>query len=140
MPHVTAVGELNGSLGDITRVTKKLAHRTGPLETTLTRIEWAPNDYYRSFYALVNETKAFSKLYDDTCEIMAKCPTRPYHLSIMYTDKLRDSDKIALRDSIYAKRGGSGFMMKLQLTRLRICSTSDLPPEKWTCPIEIRLD
>ena len=139
MPHVTVLAELRGSLTDVTSIAGKLAARTGPLQTTLTTIEWTPGEYYRSFFALVAETEALAKLHRDTCEIAGECPRRPYHLSLMYTDRLSNAERAAIRDSIYQQRGGQGFGMELLLTRLQVCSSSGLPPEEWTCPVAIAL-
>lgn len=140
VPHVTVVGEVKGSLEEATRRARALARRTGPLEARLTTIAWAPDEYYRAFYLVVEETPAFTKLYEDTCEIAGKCHRRPYHLSLLYTDKLSDQEKVAIRDSLYAARGGPAFGMPIRITRLLMCSTSGLPPEQWTCPAEIRLE
>jgi hypothetical protein len=89
---------------------------------------------------LIDETAGFSKLYEDTCAFIGKCQTRPYHMSIMYTDKLSASAKAAIRDSLYAQRGAKRFGATVRLSRLLVCSTSGMPPEEWTCPKEITLD
>lgn len=134
MPHVTAVGDVSGTLDDIAQRAARLAQRTGLVEARLTSIGWTPGDYFRSFYVLIDETAQFSKLYEDTCAVIGKCQTRPYHMSIMYTDALSDSAKIAIRDSLLAWRGGKGFGATVRLTRLLVCFTTGLPPEEWTCP------
>ena len=140
MPHVTVVGDVEGTLDTIVRRAERLAQRTGVLEARLTSIEWTRGNYYRSFYVLIDETAGFSKLYADTCAVIGKCQTRPYHMSIMYTDTLSDSARAAIRDSLYARRGAKSVGSTVQLTRLLVCFTSDLPPEKWTCPKEIKLE
>jgi hypothetical protein len=140
MPHVTVVGDVQGTLDDITHRAEKLAQRTGLLDARLTSIGWTPGNYFRSFYVLIDETAGFSKLYVDTCAVIGKCQTRPYHMSIMYTDTLSDSARAAIRDSLYAGRGSRTFGSTVRLTRLLVCSTSGLPPEKWTCPKEIKLE
>jgi len=140
MPHVTVVGDVQGTPGDIAKRAAKLGQRTGVLEARLTSIEWTRGDYYRSFYVRVDETAAFSKLYEDTCAVIGKCQTRPYHMSIMYTDTLSDSARAAIRDSLYRRRGGKSLGSTVRLTRLLVCFTSGLPPEKWTCPEEIQLE
>jgi len=137
---VTVVGDVQGTLDDIAQRAEKLAQRTGPLDAWLTSIEWKRGEYYRSFYVLIDETPGLSKLYEDTCAVIGKCQTRPYHMSIMYTDTLSDSARAAIRDSLYRRRGGKSLGSTVRLTRLLVCSTSGLPPEKWTCPKEIKLE
>jgi hypothetical protein len=139
MPHVTVVGDVPGTLDDLARRAKDLARRTGVLDARLTSMEWT-RDYYRSFIVLIDETAGFSKLYDDTCAVIGKCQTRPYHMSIMYTDKLGDSARAVIRDSLYAGRGARTFGRTVRLTRLLVCFTSGLPPEEWRCPKEIKLE
>ena len=85
------------------------------------------------FYKKVTKT-------DGTCAIIGKCQTRPYHMSIMYTDKLSDSAKTAIRDSLYTRRGGLSFGPTVRLTRMLVCFTTGLPPEEWVCPKEIKLE
>jgi hypothetical protein len=109
MPHVTVVGDVHGTLDTITHRAEQLARRTGALEARLTSIQWKRGSYSRSFYVLIDGTAGFSKLYEDTCAIIGKCQTRPYHMSIMYTNKLSDSAKAAIRDSLYARPGAKGF-------------------------------
>jgi len=140
MPHVTVVGDVEGTLNDIAQRAETLAQRTGALDARLTSIAWTRGEYYRSFYMLIDETPGFSKLYEDTCAVIGKCQTRPYHMSIMYTDELSDSARAAIRDSLYARRGARNFGTTVRLTRLLVCRTSGLPPEKWTCPEEIQLE
>jgi hypothetical protein len=139
MPHVTVVGDVPGTLDDIAHRANDLARRTGVLEARLTSIEWT-RDYYRSFIVLIDETAGFSKLYEDTCVVIGKCQTRPYHMSIMYTDKLGDSARAVIRDSLYAGRGARTFGRTVRLTRLLVCLTYGLPPEEWRCPKEIKLE
>jgi len=138
-PHMTVVGDVAGSLDDITRRAKLLATRTPALEATLTTVGWHAGDFFRSFYVLIEETPPLSKLYRDTCEIVGRCQTRPFHMSLMYTDQLSDSARAAIRDSLYAIRGGSGFGTTLRLDRLTVCASAGLPPERWTCPVSIDL-
>ena len=140
MPHVTVVGDVEGTLDEIAQRAEKLAKRTRPLEARLTSIEWKDGNYFRSFYVLIDETAGFSKLYEDTCAVMGKCQTRPYHMSIMYTDKLSDSARAAVRDSLYAGRGAKSLGSTVRLNRLVVCFTTGLPPEEWTCPKEIKLE
>jgi hypothetical protein len=140
MPHVTVVGDIHGTWNDVGHRAEQLAQRTGVLQARLTSIEWTAGNYFRSFYVLIDETARFSKLYEDTCALIGKCQTRPYHMSIMYTDKLSDSAKAGIRDSLYARRGAKGLGATVTLTRLLICSTAGMPPEEWTCPKEITLD
>jgi hypothetical protein len=140
MPHVTVVGDVQGTLEDITQRAERLAQSTSALDARLTSIEWTPGSYFRSFVVLINETPGFSKLYEDTCTIVGKCQTRPYHLSVMYTDKLSDSARAAIRDSLYARRSAKTFGSTVRLARLLVCFTSGLPPEEWTCPREIKLE
>ena len=137
-PHVTVVGDVPGTLDDVARRANDVARRTGVLEARLTSIEWT-RDYYRSFIVLIAETAGFSRLYEDTCAVIGKCQTRPYHMSIMYTDKLSDSARSAIRASLYARRGAGTFGRTVRLTRLLVCFTSGLPPEEWTCPKESKL-
>jgi Cyclic phosphodiesterase-like protein len=138
IPHVTVVGDVPGTLDEITHRAETLARRTNVLEARLTSIEWTHGNYFRSFYVLIDETAAVSKLYDDTCAVIGKCQTRPYHMSMMYTDRLSDSARAAIRDSLYA-RGARTFGATVRLTRLVVCFTTGLPPEEWTCPAEIAL-
>jgi len=140
MPHVTVVGDVPGTLEDITQRAEKLAQHTSALDARLMSIQWIPGNYFRSFVVLIDETAGFSKLFDDTCAIIRKCQTRPYHMSIMYTDKLSDSAKVAIRDSLYQRRGGKSFGTTVRLTRMLVCFTTGLPPEQWTCPKEIKLE
>jgi len=140
VPHVTVVGDVEGTLDDITRRAKQLAQRTRALDARLTSIVWKRGDYYRSFYAVVDETAGFSRLYEDTCTIIGKCQIRPYHMSLMYTSILSDSAKVAIRDSLYARRGVHSFGSTVRLTRMLVCFTSRLPPEAWTCPKELTLE
>jgi cyclic phosphodiesterase-like protein len=140
MPHVTVVGDVHGTLDDIAHRAEQLARRTGVLEARFTSIEWKRGDYFRSFYVLIDETAGFSKLYEDTCAVIGKCQTRPYHMSVMYTDKLSDSARAVIRDSLYARRGTRSFGRTVRLTRLLVCATSGLPPEEWTCPREMKLE
>jgi hypothetical protein len=139
MPHVTVVGDVPGTLDDIANRANALARRTGVLDARLTSIEWT-RDYYRSFIVLIDETAGFAKLYEDTCAVIGKCQTRPYHVSLMYTDALGDSARAAIRDSLYARRGARSFGSTIRLTRLLVCFTSGLRPEEWRCPRELHLD
>jgi hypothetical protein len=134
MPHVTVVGDVPGTLDDVAQRAEKLAQRTGTLEAHLTSIQWIPGNYFRSFIVLIDETAGFGKLYEDTCKVVGKCQTRPYHLSLMYTDKLSDSARAAIRDSLYAQRGARSLGMTVRLSRLLVCFTSGLPPEARSCP------
>jgi hypothetical protein len=61
-------------------------------------------------------------------------------MSIMYTDKLSDSAKAAIRDSLYARRSAKTLGATVRLTRLLVCFTSGIPPEEWNCPKEIKLE
>ena len=140
IPHVTVVGDVAGTLQDVAQRAETLAQRTGVLEARLTSIAWVPGNYFRSFIVLIDETAGFSKLYDDTCTIIGKCQARPYHLSIMYTDKLSDSARTAIRDSLYARRVAKSIGSTVRLTRMLVCFTTGLPPEQWTCPKEIKLN
>jgi hypothetical protein len=140
MPHMTVVGDVPGSLEDITQRAEKLAQRTGGLDAHLTSIQWVPGNYFRSFVVLVDETAGFSKLYDDTCAVIGKCQTRPYHMSIMYTDALSDSAKVAVRDGLCRRLASKTFGATVRLTRMLVCFTTDLPPEQWVCPKEIKLE
>ena len=140
MPHVTVVGDVPGTLEDIAHRAEQLARRTHALDARLTTIEWTRDNYYRSFYALINETPEFTKLYDDTCAVIGTCQTRPYHMSLMYTTKLSDTVKVGIRDSLYAANGAPLVGAQVRLTRLVVCSTAGLPPEQWTCPKEVRLE
>jgi hypothetical protein len=137
---VTVVGDVQGTLKDIAHRAEQLARHTHALDARLTTIEWTRDNYYRSFYLLIDETPEFTKLYEDTCALIGTCQSRPYHMSIMYTDKLSDSARAAIRDSLYARRGTKTFGSTVRLTRLLVCFTSGLPPEQWTCPKEIRLE
>jgi hypothetical protein len=139
IPHVTVVADVPGTLDDIAHRANDLARRMGALEARLTSIEWT-HDYYRSFIVLIDETAGFAKLYGDTCAVIGKCQTRPYHMSIMYADKLGDSARAAIRDSLYTGRGARTLGRTVKLTRLLVCFTSGLPPEEWTCPREIKLE
>jgi len=103
------------------------------------RLDGGEGDYFRSFYVLVDETPEFSELYQNTCTIVGKCQTRPYHMSLMYTDKVSDSGKVAIRDSLYARGGEKHLGGTVRLTKLLVCFTTGLPPEQWTCPREIEL-
>jgi hypothetical protein len=140
MPHVTVVGDVPGTLEDVTQRAERLAQRTGVVEAHLTSIQWTPGNYFRSFVVLIDETAGFSRLYQDTCAIIGKCQTRPYHMSLMYVDKLSDSAKTVIRDSLYARRGAKSFGGTVRLTRMLVCLTTGFPPEKWTCPKEIGLE
>jgi len=140
MPHVTVVGDVPGTLEDVTQRAERLAQRTGVVEAHLTSIQWTPGNYFRSFVVLIDETAGFSRLYQDTCAIIGKCQTRPYHMSLMYVDKLSDSAKTVIRDSLYARRGAKSFGGTVRLTRMLVCLTTGLAPEKWTCPKEIGLE
>jgi hypothetical protein len=140
MPHATVVGDLSGTLEDITHRAEELALRTHALDARLTTIEWTHDNYYRSFYALIDETPQFTKLYQDTCAVLGKCQTRPYHMSLMYTSKLSDPVKAGIRDSLYAVGGAPMVGAHVRLTRLVVCATAGLPPEQWTCPREVRLE
>ena len=140
MPHVTVVGDVQGTLDAIAHRAEQLAQRTGVLEARLTSIAWTRDNYFRSFYVLIDETAGFSKLYEDTCAIIGKCQTRPYHMSIMYTDKLSDSARAAIRDSLYARRGAKRLGGTVRLTRMLVCFTTGLPPEEWSCPKELKLE
>jgi hypothetical protein len=139
MPHVTVVGDVPGALDDITNRAAALAQRTGVLDARLTTIAWTRDNYFRSFYVLIEETSAFSRLYENTCAVVGKCQTRPYHMSLMYVDKLSDSAKAVIRDSLYARRGAKSFGGTVRLTRMLVCFTTGLPPEEWSCPNEIGL-
>lgn len=140
MPHMTVVGDVQGTLEDITQRAEKLAQRTSALDARLTSIQWTPGNYFRSFVVLIDETSWFSNLYEDTCTIVGKCHTRPYHVSIMYTDKISDSARAAIRDSLYGRRSAKTVGSTIRLNRLLVCYTSGLPPEKWTCPKVIKLE
>ena len=139
MPHVTVVGDLPGTLEDIAHRAEQLALRTHAVDARLTTIEWTRDNYYRSFYVRIDETPQFTKLYEDTCAVLGKCQTRPYHMSLMYTNKLPDTVKARLRDSLYAAAGAPIVGAQVKLTRMVVCSTAGLPPERWTCPKEVRL-
>jgi hypothetical protein len=140
MPHVTVVGDVQATLEDIAHRVAQLARRTHALDARLTTIEWTRDNYYRSFYVLIDETPEFTKLYDDTCAVIGKCQTRPYHMSLMYTSTLSDMVKARIRDSLSAAGRGQIIGGRVRLTRLVVCSTAGLPPEQWTCPKEVRLE
>jgi len=139
MPHVTVVGDVLGNLDDVSRRAHALALRTRAMTVELTTISWVPGVFFRSFIVLVTETSEVSALYDATCETVGKCQTRPFHMSLMYTDNLTDSAKAAVRDSVYSVIGRKQLGMTIRLDRLLVCSSAGLPPEKWTCPVSIEL-
>ncbi len=139
-PHVTVVGELKGTLTEITQVAARLAKETHPLEARFAGVDWT-DDYWKSFYLHINDTGIFHKLYDDTCRITGKCHPWPYHMSLMYTDKLSVEQK---KDLVGALMKGDfqfrNFIQSasIRLDRLRICTSGDVP-EDWVCPVEIQL-
>lgn len=139
MPHMTVVGDVVGSLEDVGRRAHALALRTRPLMVDLTTIGWVPGVFFRSFYVLVNETAEVSALYDATCATVGKCQTRPFHMSLMYTDRLSDSARAVIRDSLYAGGDRTSLAIRVRLDRLMVCSSAGRPPEEWACPIAIEL-
>jgi hypothetical protein len=140
MPHVTVVGDVPGTLEDIAYRTEKLARRSHALDARLTTIQWTRGNYSRSFYVLIDETPEFTRLYDDTCAVIGKCQTRPYHMSLMYTSKLSDTVKAGIRDSLYTAGVMQTVGAQVRFNRLVVCVTAGLSPEQWSCPKEMRLE
>lgn len=131
-PHVTVVPDLKGTLKEITVIAKSLAKQTRPLQANFTGIEWTPDNFWRSFYLKAEDTPEFHRLYDDTCAIAGKCQTWPYHMSLMYV-KPQEVDREILRKALTGR-----FPKTLVLDLLQVCTSGNMP-EKWTCPVAIKL-
>ena len=65
VPHVTAVGELSGTLTQIGRQAQELADHTHPLEAVMTTVAWSKDDYWMSFYMPILPTPPFHRFYDE---------------------------------------------------------------------------
>jgi 2'-5' RNA ligase len=124
-PHVTLLGGLQGSEEEIRSRSVKLANKMRPYTITLTRLEYQ-DEYFRSLYIRVNETKQVVQANLQAREVFDRQMDPGYlpHLSILYGNY-----SSAEKDEII-KKNGQKFTLSFKVKSLHLVDTS-LRPESW---------
>jgi 2'-5' RNA ligase len=124
-PHVTLLGELQGSEEEIESRTSRLSANLKPYAINLTGVEYL-DEYFRSLFIRVEETEAVIQANLRARDIFDKQRDPKYlpHLSILY-----GNFSSATKDSIIEKIGRE-FALSFDVRSLHLVDTS-ARPEDW---------
>lgn len=84
-PHITLIGELKGDEKDLISKTEELASQMSPFTILPLRVN-LHNQYFRSLYLKIRETKELTQANQKAQEIFGKTENFFPHLSLMYGD------------------------------------------------------
>jgi 2'-5' RNA ligase len=126
-PHVTLLGELNGSHEEIESRASRLSVNLRPHVIKLSKVEYL-DEYFRSLFVRVEETEEVLQANLRARDIFSRRNDAKYfpHLSIMY-----GNFPSATKDEIIRKIGRE-FTLEFEVSSLHLVDTSSRPEDWFT--------
>lgn len=123
-PHVTLIGQLRPPESELIQHTNTLANSAGPLELTLTEVDYLDR-FYQSLFIQVKESQKLKEIRNAACNIF-RVSNKYYmpHLSLLYGD-VSDEEKELTTETV-----GREFHLDLPIKELVLMQTNG-EPDQW---------
>jgi 2'-5' RNA ligase len=124
-PHVSLIGNLDGSESEIADRTAELGHKLDPFTITLSEASYL-DDHFRCLFMLVQQDPSLMKAYTVASDLF-KQPKQAFlpHLSLAYASAGEAQKKSLIR------RLSSDIRMNFEATALSLIRADSLAPKDW---------